>query len=67
VKSTQMAFPEDVTRQVYATGVYAAKGQNPTSIASDSVFSDGTATEMAMVSGSADSGYTATLTVGIGV
>lgn len=67
VKSTQMAFPEDVTRQVYASGVYAAKGQNPTTNTTDNVFSDGTSTEMATLSGSAGSGYTATLTVGVSI
>ena len=30
VKVTQIAFPEDVTAQVYRTGVYASSGQNPT-------------------------------------
>jgi protocatechuate 3,4-dioxygenase beta subunit len=42
VKSTQIAFPEDVTRTVYATGVYASHGQNSTTNAGDMVFSDGT-------------------------
>jgi protocatechuate 3,4-dioxygenase beta subunit len=30
VKVTQIAFPEDVTAAVYRSGVYASKGQNPT-------------------------------------
>src|SRR4029079_18908518 len=30
VKTTQIAFPEDVTRAVYATSVYASKGQSST-------------------------------------
>jgi len=66
VKTTQVAFPENVSATVYSTGVYAAKGQNPTSNATDNVFSDGTTTEMAAVSGSS-AGYTATLTIGIAV
>jgi protocatechuate 3,4-dioxygenase beta subunit len=65
VKSTQIAFPEGVTREVYASGVYASSGQNPTTNASDNVFSDGTSTEMAALSGSVGSGYTATLTIGV--
>jgi protocatechuate 3,4-dioxygenase beta subunit len=65
VKSTQIAFPEDVTRQVYASGVYASKGQSPTSNASDNVFSDGTSTELASLSGSVAGGYTASLTIGV--
>lgn len=65
VKSTQIAFPEDVTRQVYASGVYASKGQNATTNATDNVFSDGTQTEMATLTGTVTGGYTATLTVGV--
>jgi protocatechuate 3,4-dioxygenase beta subunit len=65
VKSTQIAFPEDVTRSVYATGVYASKGQNSTTNAGDMVFSDGTAGEMATLSGSTASGFTASLQVGV--
>lgn len=65
VKTTQVAFPEDVTRQVYTSGVYAAKGQNTTTNANDNVFSDGTFTEMASVSGDATTGFTASLTIGV--
>ena len=67
VKTTQVAFPEDVSAQVYSSGVYAAKGQNPTHNASDNVFSDGTSTEMATLSGSVATGFTAALTIGITV
>ena len=65
VKVTQIAFPESVTAALYTTGVYAAKGQNPTRNASDNVFADSVASEMAEVSGSPASGYNATYTVGI--
>ena len=65
VKTTQIAFPEGVTAQVYRTGVYASRGQNPTSNTSDMVFSDGTSTELAALSGDATSGYTATITLGV--
>ena len=65
VKTTQIAFPEEVTRAIYATGVYASKGQSPTTNNSDNVFSDGTQYEMAALSGDTTSGYTATLTIGI--
>ncbi len=67
VKTTQIAFPEDVTRTVYASGVYASKGQNSTTNAGDNVFSDGTTGELAALSGSTSSGYTATLQVGISI
>jgi len=67
VKTTQIAFPEDITRAVYATGVYAPKGQNPTTNSGDMVFSDGTQREMATLTGNTSSGYTATLTIGVAI
>ncbi|MEP7308618.1 MAG: hypothetical protein ABJA98_24185 [Acidobacteriota bacterium] len=38
MKATQIAFSESASAAVYGTGVYAAKGQNPTSNAGDNVF-----------------------------
>jgi protocatechuate 3,4-dioxygenase beta subunit len=67
VKTTQIAFPENVTQAVYATGVYAAKGQSSTTNSGDMVFSDGTQYEMATLTGNTSSGYTATLTIGISI
>jgi protocatechuate 3,4-dioxygenase beta subunit len=67
VKTTQIAFPEAIASAVYATGVYASKGQNSTTNASDNVFSDGTQNELATLTGDATSGYTATLTIGIAI
>ena len=65
-KVTQIAFPEDITAQVYRTGVYASSGQNPTTNARDNVFSDGVANELITITGGdATSGYTATFQVGI--
>jgi protocatechuate 3,4-dioxygenase beta subunit len=68
VKTTQMAFPESTSASVYITGVYASRGQNPTSNAADGIFSDGISTELATLetmTGSAASGFTATLTIGV--
>jgi protocatechuate 3,4-dioxygenase beta subunit len=65
VKVTQIAFPETVSAAVYGTGVYAAHGQNPTTNASDNVFADGVASELATVVGDPTTGYTATFTVGV--
>jgi protocatechuate 3,4-dioxygenase beta subunit len=67
VKVTQIGFPENVTASVYTTGVYAAKGQNPTSNANDNVFADSIAAETAAVSGDPQNGFTATFTIGIAV
>jgi hypothetical protein len=66
VKVTQIAFPESVVAAVYGTGVYASKGQNPTSNARDMVFADSLASELATVTGGdPTTGYPATFTVGI--
>lgn len=65
VKTTQIAFPESTSAEVYSSGVYASKGPNPTSNAGDGVFSDGTQTEMAAVAGDPAMGYSADLTVTI--
>jgi protocatechuate 3,4-dioxygenase beta subunit len=65
VKVTQIAFPENVNAQVYRSGVYASRGLNPTSNTSDMVFSDSLSSELAVLSGDASSGFTATYTVGI--
>jgi protocatechuate 3,4-dioxygenase beta subunit len=67
VKTTQIAFPEEVSSAVYRAGVYASHGQNSTTNARDNVFADGVQDEMASVSGDAASGYAATLQIGISV
>jgi protocatechuate 3,4-dioxygenase beta subunit len=67
VKTTQIAFPEDVSSAIYRTGVYATKGQNTTTNSQDNVFSDGTSGEMAALSGDTTNGYAATLTIGVSV
>ena len=67
VKTTQIAFPENVSSSVYRTGVYAPHGQNSTSNSSDNVFCDGTQSELATVAGDSTSGYSAALTIGISI
>jgi protocatechuate 3,4-dioxygenase beta subunit len=64
VATSQLAFPEDVTKSVYSSALYAAHGQNSTvqSFTQDNVFSDGTVHEMLALTGSVDSGFAATLT-----
>jgi protocatechuate 3,4-dioxygenase beta subunit len=64
-KITQMAFAEAVNSAVYATGVYASRGVNPTSNASDGIFTDSLSSELVTPSGTPASGYTATFQVGI--
>ena len=70
LKTTQLAFPTDVCTTVYSTATgYSASVTNfaQISFATDNVFSDGTTTEMATVTGSVADGYTVALQVGISV
>ncbi|GAB3893721.1 hypothetical protein GCM10028803_08120 [Larkinella knui] len=57
LKISQIAFPEDISKVVYAQGVYASHGQADTSNARDNVFSDGVTTNMSIVTGSPSAGY----------
>lgn len=65
--TSQIAFPQAITQAVYASSLYSARGQNTSvrSFAEDNVFSDGTSLQLAEIVGSASSGYTAVLTVGV--
>ncbi len=65
LKVTQIAFPESTNAEVYGTGVYASRGSNPTTNARDGIFADSLSSEMATISGSPSSGYTANFTVGL--
>lgn len=66
VKTTQLAFPEATNQAVYGGGSpYYTKGQNPTTNATDMVFSDGVTLELATIAGTVGAGYTASLQVGI--
>ncbi len=65
LRTSQLALPEDVSSQVYATEGYEQSVRNleQTSLDSDMVFSDGYSLQLAAVSGDVTSGYTATLNV----
>jgi hypothetical protein len=67
--TSQMAFPQAVTQAVYASSLYAARGQNTSvsSFAQDNVFSDGTEFQLASVTGDVNNGYVATLTISVAV
>jgi protocatechuate 3,4-dioxygenase beta subunit len=67
VKVTQIAFPENITNAVYSSGVYASRGQNPTSNLRDMVFADTVASELATVTGDPATGYAASFIVGIAI
>lgn len=65
LKTSQLAFPEDVCRRVYATTGYQASVNNlaRVSLSTDGVFRDGYSQQMVTISGSPSSGYIANLTV----
>ena len=70
LKTTQLAFPTDVCTTVYTTASgYSASVTNfaQISFATDNVFSDGTSTEMATVTGDVTDGYAVSLQVAISV
>ena len=66
-KVTQIAFPESVNNTVYATGVYASRGANPMSNASDGIFSDSLSSELVTPTGTPAAGYAASCQVRISV
>lgn len=64
--TTQIAFPDAITQAVYATSLYSAHGQNTITFSGDSVFSDGTSTEMAVITAnSSTGGYDLSFTVDV--
>ena len=65
IKATQMAFPESVNAAVYATGVYASKGSNPTSNLADGIFADSLSSELVTPTGDPTNGYAVTFQVGV--
>lgn len=54
---TQIAFSEDISKSVYAQGVYASHGQADTTNAGDNVFRDGVTTEMPTITGSVSTSF----------
>ena len=64
-KVTQIAFPETVNATVYRSGVYASRGNNPISNASDQIFSDSLSNELVTPTGDPSGGYAATFQVGV--
>ncbi|HEX8787266.1 MAG TPA: intradiol ring-cleavage dioxygenase [Telluria sp.] len=67
IKTSQFTFPMARLNEAYATAAYGDSARNLSgmSYATDNVFSDGTALQMASVSGDPVKGYIVTLTVGV--
>ncbi|HEX6388518.1 MAG TPA: hypothetical protein VFZ89_03700 [Solirubrobacteraceae bacterium] len=65
--TSQLAIPQDICEQIYATSGYEQSVQSlsQTSLDSDNVFSDGYASQLAKVSGGAADGVTLRLNVGV--
>jgi protocatechuate 3,4-dioxygenase beta subunit len=65
LRTSQLALPEDVCQEVYATDGYEASADNlaQTSLETDTVFSDGYSLQLATVTGNADEGFVASLNV----
>jgi len=67
LRTSQLAFPQDVCEQVYATSGYEASVSNlaGVSLDSDGIFSDGYSLQQALMTGSVEEGFVATLSVPI--
>jgi protocatechuate 3,4-dioxygenase beta subunit len=65
LRTSQLAFPEDACRTVYATAGYEQSGRNlgQTSLDSDMVFRDGWSLQLGTVTGDVAGGLTVALTV----
>ncbi|RKH06589.1 dioxygenase [Corallococcus sp. CA053C] len=65
--TSQLALPEDVCDEVFATTGYSQSVRNlgQISLSSDNVFRDGVSSQLASVTGNTSDGYFATLVVGI--
>jgi protocatechuate 3,4-dioxygenase beta subunit len=67
IATSQIALPKNTNDAVYATAGYeqSVRNQAQVTLATDNVFSDGSALELATVTGSVATGLTAVLTVAI--
>lgn len=65
LRTSQLALPEDVCHDVFATDGYEQSVTNLAQISldSDGIFSDGYSLQMATVTGSVDDGYTVSLNI----
>ena len=67
LRTSQLAFPQDVCEEVYATGGYEQSVTNlgGVSLDRDGIFSDGYSLQLASMTGSVEEGYVSTLKVPI--
>jgi len=69
IATSQLALPQDVCNEVFATDGYGQSVTNlaQVSLATDMVFSDGYADQVPLVTGSVSAGYLAALNVAVSV
>jgi protocatechuate 3,4-dioxygenase beta subunit len=60
---TQVAFPEDISRQVYDSQLYVDRGQADTTNRHDNVFADSLNDQLSTVVGNVRDGFTLTKTI----
>ena len=60
---TQVAFPENISKNVYSSPLYAARGEADTPNNRDNVFADSLSEQMATVTGNVKDGFTLTSTI----
>lgn len=65
--TSQLAFPDALNTEIYASALYSSHGQNSINNSSDQVFSDGYESELLTLTGDATNGYTAGFKVGVPV
>jgi protocatechuate 3,4-dioxygenase beta subunit len=63
--TTQLAFPDSLTKTVYASSLYSAHGQNTLTNTTDDILKDSYNSELVTISGNTTDGYTATFKVGV--
>ena len=60
---TQVAFPEDASKEVYSSTLYLSRGQANTSNDRDNVFADSLSEQMGTISGNITDGFTLSSTI----
>ena len=65
--TTQIAFPDSVTKAVCNTSLYSTHGQNTLTNSTDDIMKDSYNSEMLTLTGDTTNGYTGTLQIGVPV
>jgi len=60
---TQVAFPEDVSKKIYSSSLYASRGQADTPNDRDTIFADSLSEQIGTVTGNINDGFTLSSTI----